>query len=151
MQLRRSYLLKALTFMKFFLYKQKMIFYQEDRYLWPHFCMNNLYISHRSLYAPTYSFWAIHSMLISLSRVTSLLIPFAIFMQVRTFERYISLIWEVSTDVNGFTYMCRIHKMLYSVLLPRAGNQNMLLLNTCCNHELCRNSLKWWWEQTQVW
>ena len=34
-------------------------------------CMNNLYISHRSLYAPTYSFWAIRSMLISLYRVAS--------------------------------------------------------------------------------
>ena len=32
--------------------------------------MNNLYISHRSLNVPTYSFWAIGSMLISLFRVT---------------------------------------------------------------------------------
>ena len=38
---------------------------------WSHFCMNILYISHRSLFAPTYSFWAIGSMLISLFRVTS--------------------------------------------------------------------------------
>ena len=43
------YLSKALTYMKFFLYKQKMPFYQADGYLWPHCCMNNLYISHRSL------------------------------------------------------------------------------------------------------
>ena len=47
-----------------------MLFYQRDEYLWPHCCMNNLYISHRSIYAPTHSFWAIHSMLINLSRVT---------------------------------------------------------------------------------
>ena len=64
--------------MKFFLYKQKLLFCQGDGYLWPHCCMNNLYISHRSLYAPTYSFWAIRSMHISLFRVTSWLIPFAI-------------------------------------------------------------------------
>ena len=50
------YLSKALTCMKFFLYKQKNVFYQGDRYLWSHCYMNNLYISHRSLYAPTYSF-----------------------------------------------------------------------------------------------
>ena len=57
--------------MKFFLYKQKTLFYQGDGYLWPQCYMNNLYISHRSLYAPRYSFLAIHSMLISLFRVTS--------------------------------------------------------------------------------
>ena len=57
--------------LKIFQYKQKMLFYQGDLYLWPHCCMKNLYISHRSLYAPTYSFRAIHSMLISLFRVTS--------------------------------------------------------------------------------
>ena len=57
--------------MKFFLYKIKMLFYQGDWYLWPHCCMNNLYISHRILYAPKYSFWAICSMFISLFRVTS--------------------------------------------------------------------------------
>ena len=50
------YLSKALTCMKFFLYKQNMLFYKGDGYLWPHCCMNILYISHRSLYAPTYSF-----------------------------------------------------------------------------------------------
>ena len=48
-----------------------MLFYQGDGYLWPHCCMNNLYISHRSLYALTYSISAISSMLISLFRVTS--------------------------------------------------------------------------------
>ena len=62
---------KALTCMKIFLYKQELQFCQGDRYFWPHCCMNNLYISHRSLYAPKYSFWAIGSMLISLFRVTS--------------------------------------------------------------------------------
>ena len=47
------YLSKALTCMKLFqvLYKQKMLFYQGDGYLWPHCCMNNLYISNRPLYA----------------------------------------------------------------------------------------------------
>ena len=43
-----------------------MLLYQGDRYFWPHCC-----ISHRPLYAPTYSFLAINSMLISLLRVTS--------------------------------------------------------------------------------
>ena len=57
--------------MKIFLYKQELLFCQGDRYLWPHCCIYNLYISHRSLYAPTYSFSAIRSMLISLFRVTS--------------------------------------------------------------------------------
>ena len=37
----------------------------------PFCCMNNLYISHRSLYVQTYSFWTIDSMLIKLFRVTS--------------------------------------------------------------------------------
>ena len=46
----------------------KNAFYQGDKYLC---CMNNLYISLISLYAPTYSFWAIRSMLISIFKVTS--------------------------------------------------------------------------------
>ena len=71
MSLKEIYLSKALTCMKFLLYKQKMFFYQGDGYLLPHCCKNSLYISHRSLYAPSYSFLAIHSMLISLFRVTS--------------------------------------------------------------------------------
>ena len=75
------YLSKALTFMKFFLYKQKCFFCQEDRYLWPHCCMNNLYISHRSIYAPTYSFRAIHNMLISILESLPGLIPFTILWQ----------------------------------------------------------------------
>ena len=33
--------------------KTKRRFYQGDRYLWPYCCMNNLYISHRPLYAQT--------------------------------------------------------------------------------------------------
>ena len=65
------YLSKALTCMNIFLYKQELLFCQGDGYFWSHCCINNLYISHRSLYAPTYSFWAIRSMLISLFRVTS--------------------------------------------------------------------------------
>ena len=71
--LKGIYLSKALSCMKLYscIYKQKLLFYQGDGYLWPHYCMNNLYISHRSLYAPTYSFWAIGSMLISLFRHTS--------------------------------------------------------------------------------
>ena len=50
------YLSKALTCMTSFLYKQELFFCQGDGYLLPHCCMNNLYISHRSLYTPTYSF-----------------------------------------------------------------------------------------------
>ena len=69
------YLSKDLTCMKFFLYKWmfdikgiylskdltcihfscKNVFYQGGGHLWPHCCVNNLYISHRSLYALTYS------------------------------------------------------------------------------------------------
>ena len=30
--------------MKIFLYKQELLFCQGDGYLWPHCCMNNLYI-----------------------------------------------------------------------------------------------------------
>ena len=63
---------KALTCMKLFLYKQKLLFYQGDGYLWPQCCMDNLYISHRSLYAPTYSFWVICSMPTSLFRVCNI-------------------------------------------------------------------------------
>ena len=47
---------KALTCINFFLYKQKWLFYHGDEYLWLYCCMDNLYISDRSLYAPTYSF-----------------------------------------------------------------------------------------------
>ena len=65
------YLSKALTCMNTFLYKQELLFCQGDGYFWPHCGMNNLYISHRSLYAQTYSFWAIGCMLISPFRVTS--------------------------------------------------------------------------------
>ena len=50
------YLSKALTCMNFFLYKQELLFCQGDGYLWPHCCMNNLYISYRSLHVQTYSF-----------------------------------------------------------------------------------------------
>ena len=39
------YLSKALSCMKMFLYKQELLFCQRDGYLWPHGCMNNLYIS----------------------------------------------------------------------------------------------------------
>ena len=53
------YLSKTLTCMEFFSFKQKKkcFFYQgaRDGYLWPHCFMNSLYISHRSLYAPTHS------------------------------------------------------------------------------------------------
>ena len=69
--LKGIYLSKALTCMKIFLYKHELLFCQGDRYLSPQCCMNNLYMSHRSLYAPSYSFWAIRSMLIGLFRVTS--------------------------------------------------------------------------------
>ena len=69
--LKGIYLSKALTCMKIFLYKQELLFCQGDRYVWPCRCMNNSFISHRSLCAQTYSFSAIHSMLISLFRVTS--------------------------------------------------------------------------------
>ena len=62
LNIKRIYLSKALTCVKVFLFKQKMYFYKGDGYLWPYCCMNNLYISHRSLYAPTYSFLAIRSM-----------------------------------------------------------------------------------------
>ena len=34
----------------------KRLFYQGDGYLWLYCCLNNLYISHRSLFVPTYSF-----------------------------------------------------------------------------------------------
>ena len=70
-RIKGIHLSKALTCMKIFLYKQELLFCQGDGYLWSHCCMNNLYISHRSLNALTYSFWAIGSMLISLFRVTS--------------------------------------------------------------------------------
>ena len=51
--------------------KNCFFFCQGNGYLWPHCCMNNLYISHRSLYAPTYRFWPIGSTLISRFRVSS--------------------------------------------------------------------------------
>ena len=68
--LKGVYLSKALTCMNFS-FINRNDFYQEDGYLSPHCCMNNLYISHSSLYVPTYSFWEIRSMRISLFRVIS--------------------------------------------------------------------------------
>ena len=38
------YLSKVLTCMNFFLYKQKLLFYKGDGYLWLHCCMKTLYI-----------------------------------------------------------------------------------------------------------
>ena len=48
-----------------------MACYHGDGYLWLYCCMDNLYISHKSLYAPTYSFWALSKMLIVRFWVTS--------------------------------------------------------------------------------
>ena len=56
---------KALTCMKLSLYNHKWLFYQGDGYLWLYWCMSKLNISYRWLHAPTYSFWALCSMLIS--------------------------------------------------------------------------------------
>ena len=56
------YILRGRCFQKlllvriFFLYKQKCPFCQGGGYLWLYCCRNNLYISHRSFNAPTYSF-----------------------------------------------------------------------------------------------
>ena len=72
------YLSKALTCMNFSWIKRKLYFYQGDGYLWPYCCMNILYISHRSLYAPTNSFWAICGILICLLGLLPGLKPFAI-------------------------------------------------------------------------
>ena len=62
---------KLLIAWSFSCINKKLLFYQGDGYLWPHCCMKNLYISHRSPFSPTYSFWAIDSMLISRFWVTS--------------------------------------------------------------------------------
>ena len=51
--LKGKLLSKAQTCMIFFLYIKKKLLY--NRYLWLYCCMNNLYISHRSLYALTYN------------------------------------------------------------------------------------------------
>ena len=51
-RVKGTYLSKARTCMKIFLYKQELLFCQGDGYFWPHCCMNNLYISHRSLTGP---------------------------------------------------------------------------------------------------
>ena len=46
-----SYLLRKISFKGSYLHEifpveAKMLFYQGEGYLWPHCCMNNLYISH---------------------------------------------------------------------------------------------------------
>ena len=61
----------AVTCMEVFFFNQNWQFNPEDGYFWPYCCINNLNISHRSLYAPTYSFWAIIIMFISRFWVTS--------------------------------------------------------------------------------
>ena len=102
------YLSKALTCMIFFLYKLNMLFYEGDGCLWPYCCMNNLYISHRLLHAPTYSFWAIRSMLISLFRVTSwfytvcnIVTRWLNFGKKQLHEHELQL-----SDYNMYTYFC---------------------------------------------
>ena len=58
---------KLLLAWNFSCINKNCFFNQGDGYLWPHCCINNLYI----FTPPTYNFWAIGSMLISLFRVTS--------------------------------------------------------------------------------
>ena len=53
-------------------------FYQRHGYVWPHCCMNILYISYRSLYAPTYNFLAIGSIIIIFLKLIPSLIWLAI-------------------------------------------------------------------------
>ena len=69
--LKGMLLSKALTCINFFLYNQKWLFYHGDGHPWLCCCMNHLYMSHISRYAPTNSFWALGSMLISRCWVTS--------------------------------------------------------------------------------
>ena len=54
-----------------FLYKQTCFFIRETDTFGHIVVWTILYTSHRLIYAPTYSFWAIGSMLISLVKVTS--------------------------------------------------------------------------------
>ena len=133
------YLSKALSCMKMFLYKQELLFCQGDGYIWPHCCMNNLYmyISHRSLYAPTYSFWAICSMLISLFRVTSWLdIVNVLWHAGRTLEKNIcmNMTYNYSTTIFRRLWCWRFEThwghcvvSLSKILYP--------LLNTCSTQE----------------
>ena len=72
------YLSKALTYMKLFLYKLKLLFYPEDGYLWPHCCMNDLFISHKSLYAEHTAFGQSSACLSVFLELLPGLIPFAI-------------------------------------------------------------------------
>ena len=65
-KVQRGYIFQKLFLHEFFLYKQK-----RDGYIWSHCCMNNLYITHISPYAPTYNFRIICSMRISLFRIIS--------------------------------------------------------------------------------
>ena len=62
---------KALTCMKFFLYKQKRLFIKETD-IFGHIVVWTIYTSHIDHFTPpTYSFWTIGSILISLPWVTS--------------------------------------------------------------------------------
>ena len=64
----RRYIFQKLLLAQNFSCINKNCFFIKETDIWPHCCMNNLYISPRSLYAPTYSFKAISSMFISLFR-----------------------------------------------------------------------------------
>ena len=73
------YLSKALTCKKSFLYKQRLLFFHEgDEYLLPHCCMNNLYISHKSLTPQHTAFEQLAACLSVFLELLPGLIPFSI-------------------------------------------------------------------------
>ena len=53
--------------MKTYLHKEKWQFCQEDWQFWLYCCMNNLYTTHRLIYAQGSSFWSLSSMLTCIS------------------------------------------------------------------------------------
>ena len=116
-EVRRYIFQKLLLAWIFFLIKQNLLFYHGDGCLWPHCCMNKLYISHRSLYAPTYSFEQSTACLSVVFELLPGFIPFAILWHAGwTLEKNI----YINMNYNYLTTICEcIFAHLYKFLVEQ--------------------------------
>ena len=122
-----GYIFQKLLFAwKFSWINKNCFFCQGNWYLWPHCCMNNLYISHRTLYAPTYSFWTIGSMLISLLELLPGLIP-------------LTMLWHAGWTLAKTICMNMTYN--YSTTIFRS-----ILTQILCNSGIIYNFSIWPWK-----
>ena len=99
--------------------KQKWPFCQGNGYLWLYCCMNNLYILHRPLYAPTYSFWVLSSVLIIHFWLLPRLIPCA--SQWHTG-------WTLEKNINmnmNYSYPTTICESFFALMLKKLVDKDI--------------------------